>query len=365
MRRLAILGLVLLGCSSADGPPRAATREELGALLFDDPRLSEPAGQACSDCHHASAAFADPEDNRTSIGVVPGRFGSRNAPTAMYSGFTPPLQKDAHGDFFGGLQWDGRANTLEEQAALPLLNPLEMNNPDKATVAKKVRAAYGKEMRAIFGKEATTDDERLFAHVTEALGAFQRSAQLAPFSSKYDQYLAGKATLDEREARGLAIFEDPARGNCASCHPSKAGDDGTPPLFTNFTYANIGLPRFNDNPFYELDATLNPDGPNHIDTGLANATGDARHAGMFRVPTLRNVGRTTPYGHNGYFRRLDEMVAFMSPEATRSAPPEIESTSRAHEAAAPLSKQDVVDLVAFLMTLTDVEVLNAPPFVEQ
>lgn len=343
MRWLLLVGLLVGACSDEAPQLRATTREELGALLFDDPRLSEPAGQACSDCHGASAAFADPEDDRTSVGVIAGRFGPRNAQSAMYSGFVPPLHVDpATGQMAGGLFWDGRANTLEDQAAAPLLNPLEMNNPDKATVFAKVRSAYARELKQIFGKDALKDADTAFAHVTEALGAFQRTAQFSPFSSKYDRVLAGTATLSEAEARGQAIFEDPARGNCASCHPSRPVAKGAPPLFTTFAYANINLPPFNDSPFLHLPVQLNPDGESYIDPGLAKTTGNPAHQGMFRVPSLRNVARTTPYGHNGYFRRLDEMVAFSSP------------------ANAPLSKLEVADVVAFLTTLTDAEVLAAP-----
>jgi cytochrome c peroxidase len=355
------LFVVGLGCSSNEHEPKATTSAELGALLFDDPRLSEPAGQACSDCHAPAMAFADPEDDRTSVGVVPGRFGVRNAQSAMYAGFTPPLHEDpTTGRMAGGLFWDGRANTLEDQAGMPLLNPLEMNNPDKAAVVAKVRAYYGPELRAIHGTDALADVDRAFGHVTAALAAHERSASFAPFSSKYDRFLAGAAQLDEHEARGLAIFEDPARGNCASCHPSRPTADGAPPVFTNFAYENLGVPRFNNNPFYHLDRALNPLGEAHVDRGLGEATKQPKHDGMFRVPTLRNVARTTPYGHNGYFRRLDEIVAFHSPDSAQARDPEVAPTTREHLGSSPLSEQDIADLVAFLRTLTDAEVERAP-----
>jgi cytochrome c peroxidase len=356
VRWLLLCGLVVGACAD-EAPPRASTKEELGALLFADPRLSEPAGQACMDCHDATAAFADPEDDRTSVGIVPGRFGLRNSQSVMYTAFVPPLHTDPlTGRPVGGLFWDGRASTLEQQVEGPLLNPLEMNNPDKATVVAKVKSAYGRELKSIFGKGALADTDTTFKHITEAIAAFERAPQFSPFSSKYDRVLAGRATLDKAEARGLAIFEDPARGNCASCHPSRPSADGKPPLFTTFAYENVGLPRFNDNPFYQLPETLNPGGPGVVDSGLAKTTGDPAHMGMFRVPTLRNVQRTTPYGHNGYYRRLDEMLAAMSPDASRPAA-EVATTSRGHVAAAPLSRQDIADLIAFLATLTDAEVL--------
>lgn len=338
MRR-SVLVLALAACSQAPEGPQIATREELGEVLFNDPSLSEPPGQACADCHLASAAFADPEDERTSAGVLRDRFGSRNAPTAMYTRFVPPLHETANG-MTGGLMWDGRAASLEAQAAVPLLNPLEMNNPDEKTVARKVRAKYAGAMQRVFGRDALDDDARLFAHVTDALGAFQRSAQLSPFSSRYDQYLAGTYTLDAREKAGLDVFEDPARGNCASCHPSRPAGDGSPPLFTTFGYADLRVPPHRDNPFYRLPPALNPAGEAFVDRGLATTTKDTRHDGMFRIPTLRNVARTTPYGHNGYFRRLDEMIAHID---------DVNDSIR-------LSREDIAAVVTFLETLTDANV---------
>src|SRR5205814_1553958 len=149
------------------------------------------------------------------------------------------------------LFWDGRADTLEQQAAGPLLNPLEMNNPDKAAVVEQVRrAAYAPGFRELFGPHALDDVEGAFARICDVIAAFERSETVAPFSSKYDHYLAGTATLTDQERRGLAVFEDPARGNCASCHPSRPAADGSPPLFTTFEYANLGLPKYANNHFY-------------------------------------------------------------------------------------------------------------------
>jgi cytochrome c peroxidase len=355
------VAIVLLGvaaCSSAESAKRFATKAELGAQLFNDPNLSEPAGQSCADCHDAKTAFVDPEFERVSPGVLRDRVGSRNAQTAMYAQFIPPLHKDAHGKMIGGLFWDGRASSLEEQAALPFLNPLEMNNPDKAAVVAKVAKAYGPQFRELFGKDAFADTDRAFGHVTEAIAAFERTPAFAPFSSKYDRYLAGKAELTPSEARGLAIFEDPARGNCASCHPSRPTTDGTPPMFTNFAYENLGLPKFADNPFYRLPKQLNPDGAAFIDRGLMTTTQDPAHDGAFRVPTLRNIAMTSPYGHNGYVHRLDEFIELITGSCNRKAPcklppPEVAAHAKRNLAAGPLSRQDVMELVAFLQTLTD------------
>jgi cytochrome c peroxidase len=353
-----LLAIGLCGCSS---PERATpmTKEQLGAQLFNDPRLSEPHGQACADCHDPALAFVDPEGDRISAGAIRDRFGPRNAPTVLYARFIPPRHREpVTGRITGGLFWDGRVDSLEEQALVPLTNPLEMNNPSKASVVAKLRAYYARPFQDVFGKDALADLDRAYAHLGDAIATFERASAFAPFSSKYDRYLAGSAELTPSEARGLAIFEDPASGNCASCHPSRPAADGTPPLFTTFGYENMGLPRFADNPFYALPPSLNPDGEAFIDHGLANTTGDARHDGLFRIPTLRNVAKTSPYGHNGYVRRLDEMIAMLAgscdrPGACELPPPEVRANAQRVRAGRPLTREEIADLTAFVRTLSD------------
>lgn len=359
--RWVLVASVALGCSSSSPPAEPPmTKARLGALVFNDPSLSTPPGQACADCHDPAAKFVDREDERSSEGVVKGRFGIRNTPTVLYAATIPPLRTDATGKVTGGLFWDGRASTLAEQAGGPLLNPLEMNNPSKAAVVERVRAAgYASAFRTLYGPEALDDVERAFGHITDALASFQQAPAFAPFSSKYDRYLAGTTTLAPAEARGLAIFE--GRGRCATCHPSRPSPDGAPPLFTDFSYANLGLPRFQDSRFYQLPRELNADGERFVDRGLATTTKDPRHDGLFRTPTLRNVARTGPYGHNGYFRRLDELLAFLATRDTpgRWPPPEVPATvEREHTGALALSPQDLADLAAFLATLTDGDGVN-------
>jgi len=356
--RASAFAILLLGCSS---PQRhePLSKAQLGARIFNDPRMSEPPGQACADCHDPALAFVDPEGDRVSAGVIRERFGPRNSPTLLYASYIPPLRHDANTSrAAGGLFWDGRASSLEEQALVPLTNPLEMNNPDKASVVAKLRAYYDRPFRDLFGADALTDVDGAYASLGEVLATFERSPGFAPFASKYDRYLAGRAELSANEARGLALFEDPASGNCASCHPSRPATDGTPPLFTTYAYENIGLPRFADNPFYGLSADLNPDGPRFVDSGLAKTTGDPRHAGMFRVPTLRDIAVTSPYGHNGYFRRLDELIAFLAGSCP-SAPacdvptPEVPANAQRVRTGRPLRAEEIADITAFLRTLTD------------
>jgi cytochrome c peroxidase len=359
----AFVAVVVCTAACSAPPSGPQQKEQLGSLMFSDPNLSNPTGQSCADCHTPSRAFTDPEsDHSTSSGAVTTRFGPRNAPTAMYASHVPALHFDGDTQQLqGGLFWDGRADTLEHQAAKPLLNPLEMNNPDKASVVATVRqAAYAQQFRDVFGATSLDDDDQAFAHVTEAIAAFERTQTFSPFSSKYDQYLAGKATLSDAEQRGLAIFEDPKRGNCASCHPSRPAADGTPPLFTNHGYANLGIPKYKNSLYLVMPAPLNTMGDQYIDHGLMNTVSDPAQDGKFRVPTLRNVAHTGPYGHNGYFENVEYIVDFLntrdvgSPDVGAWPPPEVPANvDKVNVGHLGLSQQDVNDLVAFLSTLSD------------
>ncbi len=343
MRPTLALAFVTACTSSTTAP----TMEAVGKFAFEDKNLSQPSGQACADCHAANVAFRDPEsDYSTSAGAIPTRFGPRNAPTAMYARYIPPLHVEA-GSYVGGLFWDGRADTLEDQAKGPLLNPLEMDNSDAASVQTTLRAAsYAGDFHAMFGAAALDDPDTALEHLAEAIAAYERSDELSPFSSKYDRYVAGKATLTDAEQRGLAIFSDPARGNCASCHP--------PPLFTDFSYANLGIPKYGNSKYLVQPPELNPDGAAFIDHGLMKTTGDPAQDGKFRAPTLRNIARTPPYGHNGYFENLPYILSFIATRDTAAwDPPEVAANVDARVGKLPLSPQDLDDLAAFLNTLSD------------
>ena len=366
--RTATLALILAACSNgnvATSNASVTAKARLGAKMFADPGLSRPTGQTCQDCHAPQFAFRDPEgEHSTSTGAIAGRFGPRNAPTLLYARFVGPLHLDATaGGWRGGLFWDGRAGSFEEQVAFPLLNPLEMNNPDKASVVEAVRhATYADDLREAFGPTALDDVDAGFAHVAEALAAFERTPTFAPFSSKYDRYLAGQAELTASEQRGLAVFEDPARGHCAGCHPSRPGPDGSPPLFTDFGYANLGIPKYANSMFLRQPPELNPDGDGYIDHGLMATVGDPLQDGKFRTPTLRNIARTAPYGHNGYFANLPYLIDFLNtrdgiatdPAIGAWAGPEVPATvDREHVGHLGLTADDEAALVAFLTTLTD------------
>jgi cytochrome c peroxidase len=342
-----LLTLMLAGCT-VDAP----SKEQLGKQLFIDRTLSTPAGQSCADCHAPAQAFRDPESDRTtSMGAVDGRFGSRNAPTAMYAATIPPLHYD--GRWVGGLFWDGRASSLEEQAAGPLLNPLEMNNADHASVVAKVRRApYASAFRDVYGGRALDDTEIAFGHITDAIAAYERSPELSPYSSRYDRFAAGTGTLTPQELRGYRVFD----ANCTSCHP--------PPAFTTFEYVNLGLPRYENNMYLRQDPTF-------VDHGLATTVNQPTEDGKFRVPTLRNIARTAPYGHNGYFENLPFMLEFLNTRDVGSTQvascsrvpasqtrcqwpaPEVPATVDHRVGNLGLSPGDLEDLAAFLETLDD------------
>ncbi len=341
--------------------PEASTlsaRESLGRRLFFEESLSTPPGQACAACHDPRFAFADPETGLpVSRGARPGLYGSRNDQPVAYAAFVPPRRWDAEeGLWVGGLFWDGRVDTLAEQAQGPPLNPVEMANPDVETIAAKLRALeYAGLFDEVYGEGALRDPAKAFDHMADAIAAYERTAEVSPFDSKYDRWLRGEATLTAQERRGLEIFEAEAEGNCAACHPSRPGEDGSPPLFTDFTYDNLGVPPNPESPFYLLDARLNPAGFAFVDRGLGAVVKDAAHDGKFRVPTLRNVALTGPYMHNGVFKTLFQVVAFYNTrDVARWPAPEVPANVNREELGnLRLTNQEVEDLVVFLRTLTD------------
>lgn len=349
-------------------------KAQLGQQLFFDKNLSEPSGQACSSCHAPLAAFTDADKTRpTSKGVDPSLRGSRNAPTIMYAAFSPIFHFDKQANLYqGGQFWDGRASTLREQAKGPFLNPIEMANPTPDAVIEKIKKSsttdYQRTFEAIYGQNIL-DSMRAYDAVVDAIAAFERSDVLNPFTSKYDLYLFGKALFSASERRGLRLFE--GKGNCIACHSSRP-INGTPPLFTDFTYDNIGVPKNPDNPFYQLPRPFNPDGLAFVDLGLGGHLAEPNHEGKFKVPTLRNIALTPPYTHNGYFTTLRGVVTFYSTHnvikhcakalvdektalQTKCWPlPEVPQNVNVSELGnLKLNQSEINDLVAFLNTLTD------------
>lgn len=315
-----LLGLLALsGCSagsSGNGAPdpaptaRLSDIAKLGEQIFQDESLSVSGRMSCQTCHEPQHAHAGlPTDAVSPGGPNLELSGLRNSPSIRYSSYTPAFHFERDGTPMGGFFRDGRAASLADQARRPFLDGREMANPSVVSVVDKLRrAAYVSEFLRLFGADVFDDPERAFDSAALALARYQQEdAEFHPFDSKYDAFLNGKARLTDPELRGLALFNDPSKGNCAACHPSARGADGSPPLFTDFTYDNLGVPRNDAIP-------ANAD-PAYRDLGLcgpqrADLADRSDLCGAFKVPTLRNISRTAPYFHNGRFATLEEVVSF-------------------------------------------------------
>jgi cytochrome c peroxidase len=358
----------------ADMDPARKQKQALGRRIFLDTSLSEPQGQSCGSCHLPDRAFSSP--GATSAGANPALFGFRNAPGITYSMFAPALQRGS-GDgsgFFGGQFRDGHANFLEDQVPFPLLNPIEMGNPSADAVVAKVAAApYADLFRQVYGDQVFADPATAFIDIADAIATFERGPDFRRFDSKFDAFRRGDAQLTDSEARGLALFNDPARGNCALCHltgPDKALNP--PPLLTDFGYDNLGVPRNPANRYYRMSKDINPLGRKFVDIGLGDVMRHAFVEGAFKAPSLRNVAVTGPYMHNGYFKTLRGVLDFYNTrdvkprcpdKFTSEADAEVQGCWPVPEETANvntkdlgdlhLSDQDIDDLLAFLGTLTD------------
>jgi cytochrome c peroxidase len=300
---------------------RAAQLEALGRELFFDPALSASGRMACAACHDPDRAFGPPNALAVQLGGKDMRQpGIRTVPSLKYLQAVPQFtahyyESDDEGDDSidngptGGLTWDGRVDRDRDQARIPLLSPFEMANAGPADVVAAVRnARYAGDLRKLFGANAFADTDKAFAGIAEALEVFQQDfREFYPYSSKYDAYLAGRVALSEQEARGLALFNDPAKGNCGNCHRSQRGKDGTPPQFTDYGLIAIGVPRNRaipanaDASFFDLGAC----GP--LRTDLA---GRSDYCGRFVTPTLRNVALRQSFFHNGLVHTLRQAVEF-------------------------------------------------------
>jgi len=375
------------GLSRADAVARAGALKALGEKMFFDPSLSASGHIACATCHDPEHAFGPANARAVQLG---GRDvlqpGLRAVPSLKYLQFVPPFTEHYHesedeGDASvdngptGGLTWDGRVDRGRDQARLPLFSPFEMANDSGAALAARVRqASYADELRKMVGERRFAGDEGVVAALTEALEAFEQDQRFYPYSSKYDAFLARKAKLSPQEARGLALFNDPAKGNCSSCHRSELGANATPPQFTDYGLIAIGVPRNRDIPanadpeFFDLGAC----GP--LRTDLA---GRKEYCGLFKTPSLRNVALRQTFFHNGFVRSLREAIAFYVERDTKPEnwyPRDLKGNVRKFDDlpaeyrsninneppfGAPadnrlsLSPSEIDDIVAFLQTLTD------------
>lgn len=304
---------LLTACGGSSASTASATQPSklaaVGELIFNDTQLSEPAGMACATCHDAARAFTDPSPTAiskgVSQGVIAGQFGTRNTPTISYAIFSPNFSYTGDGPT-GGFFFDGRAASLTAQAGGPPLNPVEMHNLDKAAYVRKVsQASYAGQLKQVWGNDLFDNVDNAYNKIGAAIATFEKEdKRFKPFTSKFDYWRAGKVQLGSDELEGLRLFNDPDKGNCAACHSSSGADAKTPPLFTDFSYDALGVPR-NSNIPANADA-------GHFDLGLCERSEvtDSSLCGKFKVPTLRNVALTAPYFHNGAISSLHDVVEF-------------------------------------------------------
>jgi cytochrome c peroxidase len=365
---------------------------EVGEFLFKDVRLSASGRMACATCHLEGFGHADaPGTTLPKGGLNLDLAGSRSSMTARYLNLTPPFRLTPNGTPKGGYLWDGRADDRFEQVfhGGPFFNPVEMALPGSTaqpqSVTERVRtASYWPALQALYADAGRLDlidsDIKLFEQVALLLEIYQRDDDdYNLFDSKFDQVQAGTAAFTAEEARGWALFTDKHRGNCASCHSARPSNDGRPPLFTNFGYAALGVPRNHEVP-------ANAD-VKHFDLGLCArekastqaaddpAVRQARYCGLFKTPTLRNVERTAPYFHNASIGTLEDAVRFHferdtqphkwyrqadgSPDRAYNDLPRRYhgnlASGRPFNGKYEPSAQDINDLVAFLKTLNDAD----------
>jgi cytochrome c peroxidase len=384
---LVTLTLTILFAGAGFAQPTLTPKQTLGEFLYFDENLSEPAGQACASCHLPEAGFVDPDKGK-------------------------PEEENGDTLYIGGQFWDGRAtgdvlgDPLADQALGPFLNPVEMANPDKAAVVWDARdnPDYGALfLELCMDGNPDYDVDLAYNCVAESIAAFERTELFGQFSSKYDHYLQaclaamvdpddcaqgrneaiaiGEKFFTKKEWAGFQLFMNDVNNNdgtlepgegaaCILCHvadwtdpallanevvvPGWAPNGMVPPLFTDFTYDNLGIPKNWDNPFLYQDPLFNPLGTDYVDIGLGTRIDGTD--GMFKVMTLRNIHLTAPYGHNGFFKKLEDITDFYNTRDVEGmwADPEVSLNMNTEELGnLGLSDKEVDSLVKFMKTLSD------------
>jgi cytochrome c peroxidase len=395
--------------------PRAAplsAMAQLGRDIFYDANLSSSGQLSCASCHSPQHAYGPPNDGPVMLGGPHlSTEGARAVPSLTYLERQPPfsigpdnpevenvnlLQMAAVGQTAaraqkiatsaqatanivpqGGLFWDGRANTFQDQALMPLLDPREMDGGDIAKVSAKLRqASYAKLFAELFGPGVFANPRLLVAEAMFAVGRYQvEEPSFHPYTSKFDYWLEGKARLSEAEMRGYNLFNDPNKANCGGCHLDQPSRDGLPPLFTDHQYEALGAPR-------NVALEVNKD-PGYFDLGICgpartDMATQTQYCSMFLTPTLRNTATRKVFFHNGVFQTLQQVLDFYNfrdtdpqkvyaraPDGTVRKYDDVPARFQANiDVADPpfdrhfgetpaMTAQDESDIIAFLQTLTD------------
>jgi cytochrome c peroxidase len=348
MLGILLLASTLVQSTRALGLPPLTPIEQLGKSLFFDKNLSKNGNQSCATCHDPAVGYTGPDSAVNAHGAVyqgsdPALFGNRKPPSAAYAGDSQLLRYDSNLGWVGGMFWDGRAtgdvlgDPLAEQAKGPFLNPLEQALTSPEELCNKVKAGtYTTLFEQVWGAGSLdcTQAGIVYDQIGKSVAAYERSWEVNPYTSKFDRFWDKAKTkrldvtkistanytkyrglgLTDTELYGLAMFNTPSQANCSSCHSLQPRSKGYP-LFTDFSYDNLGIPKNPENPFYN-NLAYNPKGAAWIDTGLGGFLGDEQETGKMKVPTLRNVDKrpsssvVKAYGHNGYFKSLDDVVRF-------------------------------------------------------
>lgn len=263
----------------------------LGKQLYFDPRLSSDNKVSCASCHDPAKGFSNGEQFATGI---EGKKGGRNSPTVINAAF----QRFQF--------WDGRANSLEDQALGPIQNPIEMNMPLEAVVNKLNGInGYKQQFQKVFGTDVTSEG------IAKAIAAYERT--IISCDSPYDKFKAGdKTALSESAQRGMKLFFNKA--NCSACHSG---------------------PNFTDNGFHNIGVPGNDDGR----TVVTKSLGDK---GAFKTPTLREIAKSAPYMHDGSLKTLEEVLAHYAKGGTPN--PQLDEELYPLK----LTPEEVADLVTFL-----------------
>ncbi|MCP3099775.1 cytochrome-c peroxidase [Myxococcus sp. K15C18031901] len=326
----AVLWKVSVPASAAPTPEKVA----LGEKLFNDKRLSLDDSVSCATCHDPNKGFTD---GKTVSEGVKGLKGMRNSPTVLNA-------------LFNGSQfWDGRAATLEDQAKLPILNPVEMAMPTPEAVVVKVRAIpeYATTFQQVFKRDVTYDD------LAAAIAAFERTQFSG--SARFDRFIFGESkALTDTERRGWALFNGKAR--CNACHAGNAVN----PLFSDQKFHNIGVAAHKQD-FPQLAReglkVVRLGDEKQIDElalqtrfselGRFLVTKQENDVGAFKTPTLRNIGITGPYMHDGSLVTLWDVIDHYNKGGV--ANPFLDGGMQR----LGLTEAEIDDLVSFLFTLTD------------